>query len=431
MMRPMRNERPGLRVAMVAACPFPSPRGSQVLIRELAQALAERGHRVHLVTYPFGESLTSIHGFSVHRVRAPRQFARSADRGWGKALLDLSIVAALYRLVRREHIDVIHAHNYEGPLIAFAVRALTGIPVVYHSHNALSDELEYYFAPGWQRSLARRAGRFLDRQVPRRADYSIALTPELEAFLREHGVSAERIVTIPPAVSPSALVELPACAPEAFTGRFVVMYAGNLDGYQDLDVLLDAFMMAQPAIGRALLAVITHDARWGERAGGRLARLVRTGVARVIVAPAFAVVRRLLATADVLVSPRSSWSGFPIKLINYMAAGRAIVAAEGSAKGLVSGETAVIVPNRDAHAFAAALVRLFCEPGLRQTLGDNARAAARAALTWPRVAAQVEEIYATLCGRPVDRTTAAESMAMGPLRASGARLSAASGTRRE
>jgi 1,2-diacylglycerol 3-alpha-glucosyltransferase len=433
MMRRMPTEQPGLRIAMVAACPFPSPRGSQVLIRELAQALAERGHRVHLVTYPHGENLAPIHGLRVHRIKAPTFLAAAPGLGWRRALLDLHLALLLYRVVRRERIDVIHAHNYEGPLIAFLVRALTGVPVVYHSHNALDDELAYYFRPGWRQALARRLGQFLDRHVPRRADYSIALTPELEAFLRQRGVAAERLVTIAPGVGPAAFVEGCAAVPEVFAGRFVVMYAGNLDPYQNLEVLCDGFTAAHRVIGRALLVVVTHDARWAERMNGRLAAMVRGGLAHVIVAPAFATVRRLQATADVLVSPRSSWSGFPIKVLNYMAAGRAVVAAAGSAKGLVHGATGLVFANGDVHALAAALVQLFHDGPLRLQLGTNARAAVRAGHSWDHVAAEMEGIYSGLCVRRANPrvvaspTHAADRVIAVPR----GRRHAASGNRRE
>ena len=40
-----------MRIAMVAACPFPSRQGSQVLIHEMSEALARRGHEVELLTY--------------------------------------------------------------------------------------------------------------------------------------------------------------------------------------------------------------------------------------------------------------------------------------------------------------------------------------------------------------------------------------------
>ena len=52
--------RSSYRIAVVAACPFPSLRGSQVLIRELAEGLAHAGHAVHVVTYPTAQHLTPI-----------------------------------------------------------------------------------------------------------------------------------------------------------------------------------------------------------------------------------------------------------------------------------------------------------------------------------------------------------------------------------
>ena len=40
-----------MRIAIVAACPFPLPRGTPVRILRMAEALADRGHEVHVVTY--------------------------------------------------------------------------------------------------------------------------------------------------------------------------------------------------------------------------------------------------------------------------------------------------------------------------------------------------------------------------------------------
>lgn len=394
------ERRESLRVAVVAPCTFPSPRGSQVLIRELAQALAERGHEVHVVTYPHGESLVPLRGIHVHRVRPLRSWRITTNLGWWKVVLDWRLAVALYKVVRRQRIDVIHAHNYEGPVISYFVRWLTAVPVVYHSHNALSDELGYYCKPGWRRWVAQRAGRLLDRHVPRRADFSIALTPELARFLRVQGVRADRLCVIPPGAGPVSISEGSSPVVDSFEGRFVVMYSGNLDAYQDLDVLCQGFAEFQQRFGAACLAVLTHEANWEQRAPSAVKALVRAGRAQVVVVPTFSVVRRLLARADVLVCPRGSWSGFPIKMQNYLAAGRALVVAEGSAKGIVDGESGFIVPNGDARALAEALGRLVTDAALRERLAEGARAAAHNLWTWSRVARRVEEIYLQVGVRP-------------------------------
>lgn len=398
----MSTESPRHRIAMVAACPFPSARGSQVLIRELAQALAERGHEIHVVTYPFAESLVPIQGIFLHRVTFPRLARWRGKLGWRKMLLDLALTVTLYRVVRAQRIEIIHAHNYEGPLVGFLVRWLTGVPIVYHSHNALSDELGYYFRPGIRRTAACWVGGLLDRLIPPRADFSVALTLEVERFLRGCGVAASRLAVVPPGGPPVLPSE--AAGRDWFGDRFVVMYTGNLDPYQDLPVLFDAFTDFSASTETALLVIVTHDPNWSENLDERLRSLLREGRARVIVASAFAVVRRLLARADILVCPRSSWSGFPIKLINYMAAGKPVIAAEGSAKTIRDGQTGLTFPNGDVAALTAALKRLAQDVAVRRRLGESARATVTRLYSWQRAASQIEQIYAQVA-RPARAPT--------------------------
>ena len=147
-----------------------------------------------------------------------------------------------------------------------------------------------------------------------------------------------------------------------------------------------------------MLVIVTHDPDWSENLDERLRSLLREGRARVIVASAFAVVRRLLARADILVCPRSSWSGFPIKLINYMAAGKPVIAAEGSAKTIRDGQTGLTFPNGDAAALTAALKRLSQDVAVRRQLGESARATVTRLYSWQRAASQIEQIYAQVAG---------------------------------
>ena len=363
-----------------------------MLIRELAQALADRGHEVHVVTYPFAESLVPIRGLFVHRARVPLVRRWPRKLGWRKVVLDAALCVLLYRVVRRERIEVMHAHNYEGPLVALLVRWLTGVPIVYHSHNALGDELAYYFRAGVRRRVAACVGRMLDRLIPRRADFSIALTPELARLLRACGVAANRLAVVSPGALAAAFPE--AGTPDPFEGRFVVMYTGNVDPYQDLGVLFEAFATFSKGVDAALLVVVTHDPEWSAYVDARLHELIRDGRARVVVASAFAVVRRLLGRAEVLVCPRSSWSGFPIKLANYMAAGKAVVVADGSAKTVVDGQTGLTFANGDTAALAAALSHLWHDPPLRHRLGEGARGAIGRLYSWKRAVSRIEQIYA-------------------------------------
>ena len=385
-------------VAVVAACRFPALRGSQVLIRQTAEDLARHGREVHLVTYPDGDDLSLPEGLQLHGCAVPFSDPRRRHRGWRKLLADVGLLYSLYDTVVRYGVQTIHAHNYEAPVAAYIVRWLTGASVVYHSHNVLSDELATYVSSPSMRWLARRIGGLLDRQVPRRADAVIALTEDIAAFLRSNGVDPERIYVIPPPVEPSA-----GSQPRDAGDEFVVAYAGNLDGYQDLEVLFRGFALFRSENQNAILRFITHEANWSRRAGKGLVGLVEAGCARVVVARTYRDVEMECSVADVLVCPRSSWSGFPIKLLNYMATGRPIIAAAGSAKGIVDGETGLVFDNGDAGGLASALRRLWKDSDLRQHLGANARAEVVDRHDRGRISSEIEAIHAKLCGQRVWR----------------------------
>jgi len=352
-----------MRIALVLAGPYPDLRGSQVLVQQLADGIRGRGHAVHLVTYG-----------AVGGARPGPHAARIAR--------DVALVARLWRTVRREAIDLIHAHNYEAAIASLMVGRATNRPVVYHGHNALAEELPLYFRARLARRLAHRLGRLLDAHVPRRADFCIAVTEELGEILRRRGVAASDLTCIAPAAAPrDAAAHRPRVGSDG-----LVCYAGNLDGYQNLGFLLRSFARVRARVPAARLVLVTHAAP------GALRRAVGPGV-EIVRAKSYDEVRARLDAADVAVSPRAERSGFPMKLLNYMAAGKAIVASAGSAKGLRDGVTGRIVPDGDQAAFAAAVVELLSDAAARARLGAAARHAVEDARAWDGVLDRIETVY--------------------------------------
>jgi len=52
---------PGYCILMLAACPFPANYGTPGCIKEMSEIMAELGHEVHVLTYPFGDDPDSSH----------------------------------------------------------------------------------------------------------------------------------------------------------------------------------------------------------------------------------------------------------------------------------------------------------------------------------------------------------------------------------
>ncbi len=83
-----------------------------------------------------------------------------------------------------------------------------------------------------------------------------------------------------------------------------------------------------------------------------------------------------------------------MKLFEYMASGRAIVASDlpTNAEVVSDGESALLTPPSDVEALAAAIRRLRDDPALRQRLADNAYATVMESYTWDARAKAILEV---------------------------------------
>jgi glycosyltransferase involved in cell wall biosynthesis len=343
-----------MRLAALGAFAFPAPLGSQRFAAEQAEALRAAGAEVELLAY--GEGGARARGLDPRKLTADRALA-----------------ARLEAVHRTRRFDAVLAHNAEAALVALALRARLRLPVVYVAHTLWAEELETWLpVPG----VARAAGAALDRALARAADAVLVLTEPARRALAP--IARGPVAIVPPGhapePAPSPAEVAAACARHGLAPGGYALYAGNLDRYQDLTVL-DAAADREPGLP---LVAVTHDARTA-----RFRRL------RVIAAADVEEVRRLTCGAAIALLPRRRAGGFPLKLLDYMAAGRAIVLRERLAGALVHGESAWLVAD-DArpYAWAAALRRLAAEPALRERLGAGARRVLAARHAWPACATE-------------------------------------------
>jgi glycosyltransferase involved in cell wall biosynthesis len=105
--------------------------------------------------------------------------------------------------------------------------------------------------------------------------------------------------------------------------------------------------------------------------------------------------------ADVAVVPAAPISasrggtGTPLKLFEYMAAGKAIVATalNQATEVIQDGYTGCLVNAGDVNGFAEAMLTMLNNPGERSRLGQNARRQAVEQYSWKEYTARLEETY--------------------------------------
>ncbi|MEZ4668204.1 MAG: glycosyltransferase family 4 protein [Anaerolineae bacterium] len=301
-----------------------------------------------------------------------------------------------------------YLQQFTYTLLLFIAALFTSADV-YYSRDALTILALSLIKP--RRALAYeahqlavgRAGRWVQRQVVRRAGSVIAITPPLahdlaspggmsqpsapgtptSSFLVAHdGIRRQRFASMPSQAEARAALGWPADA-------FIIGYVGRLQTLS-ADKGVGTLVEALQHTSGVSLAIVGGPDDMAEalrqhwlKLGLPAANFLYAGQ----VAPEQ--VPLCLSAFDVCAMPHPYTKQFanytsPLKLFEYMACQRPIVASDlpGWADVISHEQTALLVPPSDASALAAAITRLHGDPALRQHLADAAYQRVMAHYTW-------------------------------------------------
>ncbi len=185
-------------------------------------------------------------------------------------------------------------------------------------------------------------------------------------------------------------------APSTDNEQLTIIHVGSFQPWHSLDLLVQAFA-GIPLTHNARLLLVGDGPSCAEIAAlvhrcGLDDRVTFTG--RV----PHDEVATLMAKAEVAVMAhrptKAAVSGTPLKLLEYMAAGKAIVAPNLANLAAIvrNGESALLFRPGDADLLTFSLTELLTNESLRAQLGVNAREIARTQYSWDAVASRIESI---------------------------------------
>ena len=291
---------------------------------------------------------------------------RRLDLG-ARRLADPRALRRLIALLRREAIDVVHAHGQDAAILAAAARVAVPVPLVITRH--VMEEP----ASTWREAARARVAL----RAFRRADASVAVSAAAAGRLaRLAGIGRSRIRVIVNGIELRDFAGLDrsaarsALAAELGLGAEapLALVPAVLRAGKGHEVLLDAL----PALRRAVPDVRLLFAGAGEREP-ELRRLAIGHAEHVRFLGERVDVPRLLAACDIVVLPSFS-EALPTVLMEAAAAGRAVVATRvgGTPEVVAAGSTGLLVPPGDSAALGQAAARLLRNPPLRETMGAAA-----------------------------------------------------------
>jgi glycosyltransferase involved in cell wall biosynthesis len=377
--------------------------GQAVHIDEMVHALRSLGHEVRVVAPQAApsEGMGGNVGW-VHRLRArlPRALYEIAE---------LAYTAVSYRALaqaeREFKPDAIYERYNLHLLAGWLLKRRTGLPLLLEVNSPLAEERQ---AHGGGLALPALA-RWAESRAWRGADVVLPVTQVLAGHVHAAGVVAERIVVIPNGINESHFAAAPtpdaAKAALGWPGALVLGFTGFVREWHGVDRVL-RWLASPAAPPHARLLMVGDGPARAElealaQALGLTDRVRFTGVVPRNVVPA------LVAAFDIALQPAVVAYASPLKLFEYLALGKAVLAPRtpNIQEVLSHDDNALLFDPAAAGEFEAALGRLADDAALRKRLATRARATiTEQGLTWRANAGRVAALAAALA--------AGESLAM-------------------
>ncbi len=382
-----------MRIAYVCAdagVPVFGCKGSSVHVQEMIRALQRQGACVDLFAARVDDPPPpGFDALPLHRLPSIGD-GEPAGHAAAVAALNHALAAAIERA---GPYDLVYERYSLWSFAAMERARAAGTPGLLEVNAPLIEEQAVHRGLRDARGAARVATR-----VFQAATALVAVSEEVAAWLECRPSARGRVHVLLNGVDPERFRPDVRPAAAGPPGTFTVGFVGSMKPWHGLPVLIDAFARLHGHDAATRLLVVgggPEDAAVRTELAARELRsaAVLTGA----VAPSD--VPGLLTSMDVAVAPYPDAARFyfsPLKVYEYMAAGRAVVASRvGQLESLIQHDvTGLLCPAGDAAALAAALDRLRRAPELRTRLGRAARASVVREHTWEAVAARVLELAA-------------------------------------
>jgi glycosyltransferase involved in cell wall biosynthesis len=349
--------------------------GGERHLADLANGLARRGHDVYAALVPSSPLQSELSGLPAQNIiELPLRNS-----------LDVTSALKLAQFVRRNQIEILHAHlARDYPLAAFTARRAGGARVVLTRHVLFP---------------LKKIHRLTLRRVAR----VIAVSQAVADRLRGQRIFDEgKIVVIHNGIDIEKFSRALNGGASAESGRgekqerLRVGTIGHLAPIKGLDDFIRAAEIINSQRDDVDLIIAGEDkSRTGENRSS-LEKLIRDlGLeGRVRLLGWIDDVAKLLPTFDIFVSPARS-EPFGLSIVEAMAAGVPVIAtmSEGAQEIIDADKTGLLVPIGDAEALADAIRELLDDWNMRAQLATNALRVASERFSLDRMIAKTEQVY--------------------------------------
>ena len=358
-----------MKILFLASQSFYEERGTPIAVDLLLSVLSKRGEEIDLVTYHLGKDV-EYENVTIHRIRN-LPFIQSVPPGFSirKIVCDLFLFWVVISLIFRNQYHIIHAVE-ESVWIAYVVHKLWGTEYIYDMDSSLPRQLlnKYPFLNPFASFFI-----FLERIAIRNAKLIVPVSDGMVEEIENEQV--EKVIVLHDI---SLLENNHGEMEESIRGQMnfdgtLVMYVGNLESYQGIDLLLESFARVAQKSRSIKLAIVGGKCEDIQKYEQKSRALGIDAQLRFFGPKPTKYLGGYLAEADILVSPRISGKNTPMKIYSFLESGKPIVATNLRTHTQILDDNVCVLVEPNPKSFADGMLMVAEDEKLREKLGNNGK----------------------------------------------------------
>ncbi|RMD91404.1 MAG: glycosyltransferase family 1 protein [Calditrichaeota bacterium] len=367
-------------------------------IREMVNALRSLGHKVELVSLVKEEQLITPQ----KKETKPRWY-------WVKRLIPgvlFEILEILYnffgyrmilKAARKFNPDAIYdryiSYNYSAIKVAKKLK----IPCILEVNSPYATQRRI-----WERIYFPRLIQWFETKITNDADRVIVVSSALKDHLIAHGTKPEKIVVMPNGIDPRKFsLEI---SDKEYRKRYhlteqhiVIGFVGVFRHWHNLEILFDVFQELIKQFDNLRMMLIGDGAIQEDLENRAKILNIRDKVIFTGRIPHQEMAGHI-SIFDIAISPHATYYSSPMKIVEYMAMGKCVVAPDmKNIRDLIKpGETGYLFVPQDKEDLFEKLKYLICNKSVRLNIGKAAAEEVRKNFTWEKNAREVVRLFSEL-----------------------------------
>ena len=359
-----------MKILLLAPHPFYQERGTPIDVYLVLRVLSERPDtKVDLLVYNEGADI-ELPGLDIFRI-SDMKYLRNIRPGFSfkKLVADFFMFMNALKMVTKNHYDYVHAGE-EAVFFAMLFKFLFRIPYIYDLDSSIAQQIVEkkpflsLFAPVFN---------YLEKKAIVHAEINLPVCNALAELCEKQG--SQKTVTIhdisqlknPGAPSKGFLKK------ELNIDKDILMYIGNLESYQGIDLLLESFSEACKKTDKIDLVIIGGNQEDINFYKEKSSKLKIENRVHFLGPKPFNKLDEYLAEADIIACPRIRGVNTPMKIFPYLHSGKPVIATDLYTHTQILTEKEAYLAPANKEGFSKAIIDLTESKELRKKYGDSGR----------------------------------------------------------